>query len=175
MKYRRFGRTGWDVSEVGYGMWGMASWSGSEDQESLRAMQRGVELGINFFDTAAAYGNGHSEKLLGQLVRANPDKQLYTATKIPPKSQQWPSRRSDTLEESYPPDHLEQQLHQSLEHAGLERFNLIQLHTWEDSWMDDDRWLKRLDELKSQGLFDAIGISVNRWEPWNGVRGFAAI
>ena len=93
MQYRTFGRTGWKVSEIGYGMWGMGSWSGSDDQQSLAALQRAVDLGCNFFDTAWAYGGGRSETLLGQIVRANPDKKLYTATKIPPKNRQWPSRR----------------------------------------------------------------------------------
>jgi len=93
MQYRRFGRTGWQVSEIGYGMWGMASWTGSDDAESLEALERAVQLGCNFFDTAWAYGAGHSEKLLGQLVRAHPDKKLYTASKIPPKNFKWPSRR----------------------------------------------------------------------------------
>src|SRR6267142_1220988 len=103
MKYRPFGKTGWQVSEIGYGMWGMGEWSGSDDEESLRSLQRAVELGCNFFDTAWAYGAGHSEKLLGQLLRTNPDKRLYTATKIPPKNLQWPSRRSYTLDDCFPP------------------------------------------------------------------------
>ncbi len=85
MKYRRFGRTGWEVSEIGYGMWGMASWTNSNDDESLGSLQASVDQGCNFFDTAYAYGNGRSENLLGQIVRANPGKQIYTATKIPPE------------------------------------------------------------------------------------------
>ena len=81
MKYRKFGRTGWMVSEIGYGMWGLAGWTGSDDEESLRSLQRAVDLGCNFFDTAWAYGAGRSERLLGQIVRANRDKRLYLATK----------------------------------------------------------------------------------------------
>src|SRR5918911_3057824 len=99
MRYRRFGRTYWEVSEIGYGMWGMGSWSGSSDEESLESLQRAVDLGCNFFDTAWAYGEGHSEALLGQLVRANTDKRLYTATKIPPRNRKWPSRREFTLDD----------------------------------------------------------------------------
>ncbi len=86
MIYRQLGRTGWKVSKLGHGMWGMGSWTGSDDKESLKALNRSVELGINFFDTAWIYGNGHSEKLLGKLLKAYPNKRLYTATKIPPKS-----------------------------------------------------------------------------------------
>jgi aryl-alcohol dehydrogenase-like predicted oxidoreductase len=129
-----------------------------------------VELGCNFFDTAWAYGEGHSESLLGQLVRLNPDRKLYTATKIPPKNRKWPSRREYALDDSYPPDHIHEYVHKSLKNAGLESFDLIQFHTWEDGWMDDLRWAIALEELKRRGLIRAVGISVNRWEPWNGVR-----
>jgi aryl-alcohol dehydrogenase-like predicted oxidoreductase len=169
MQYRRFGRTGWQVSEIGYGMWGMGGWTGSDDDESLRSLQRSVDLGCNFFDTAWGYGAGHSEGLLGQLVRANPDKKLYTATKMPPKNFIWPSRREFTLEDCFPPDHIEEYVQKSLENAGLDSYDLMQFHTWEDSWLADDRWVHKLADLRSQGLIQAVGISINRWEPWNGV------
>ena len=169
MRLRQFGRTGWQISEIGYGMWGMGGWSNSDDQESLESLQAAAELGCNFFDTAYVYGEGRSEKLLGQLVRANPEKQLYTATKIPPLNKQWPAKAEYTLMESYPPDHVEEFVHRSLENAGLQSFDLIQFHTWEDAWLRDDRWFYRLDDLRSQDLLKAIGISLNRWEPWNGV------
>ena len=170
MKYRRFGRTGWMVSEIGYGMWGMGGWTGSDDAESMKSLQHAVDLGCNFFDTAWGYGAGRSEALLGRLVRDNPNTRLYTATKIPPKNFQWPSRRHFTLDDCFPPDHIEEYVHKSLENAGLESFDLMQFHTWEDSWLGDDRWVKKMDELRRRGLFHAIGISINRWEPWNGVR-----
>ncbi len=170
MKHRRFGRTGRETSEIGYGMWGMAGWAGSDDEESLRSLQRAVDLGCNFFDTAWAYGSGHSERLLGELVRANPGKTLYTATKVPPKNFKWPSRRGYPLDEVFPPDYIERRVHESLEHAGIDRFDLVQFHVWEDDWVDDDRWARKMDDLKRQGLFDAVGISINRWEPWNGIR-----
>jgi aryl-alcohol dehydrogenase-like predicted oxidoreductase len=169
MKYRPFGRLGWPVSEIGYGMWGMGGWTGSNDEESMQALERAVALGCNFFDTAWAYGRGHSERLLGQLVRRHPDKKLYTATKIPPKNFRWPSRREDTLDDCFPPDHIERYVHSSLENAGLDSFDLIQLHTWEDSWLQDDRLAAGIESLKRQGLCRAVGISINRWEPWNGV------
>lgn len=170
MNYRRFGRTGWQVSEIGYGMWGMGEWKGSDDEQSMRSLQRAVELGCNFFDTAWAYGEGHSESLLGQLIRNNPDQKLYTATKIPPKNREWPSQRDFNLDDCFPPDYIEEYVHKSLDNAGIESFDLIQFHTWEDSWVDDDRWAIKLNQLRDQGLIRAIGISINRWEPWNGVR-----
>ncbi len=169
MKYREFGRMEWPVSEMGYGMWGMAEWTDSSDRESMQALQRAVDLGCNFFDTAWAYGSGKSEKMLGELVRANPSKRLYTATKIPPKNLRWPSRREYSLDDCFPPDHIEKYVHSSLENAGLESFDLMQLHVWEDGWLKDDRWYHTLDGLRRQGLFRALGISINRWESWNGV------
>jgi len=174
VRYRRFGRTGWSVSEIGYGMWGMGSWSGSEDEESLRSLQRAVDLGCNFFDTAWAYGEGRSESLLGRLVRANPDRKLYTASKVPPKNRKWPSRRGSTLDDVFPPEYIEEYVHSSLRNSGLESFDLMQFHVCEDEWVEDERWAKKMDELRAQGLVRAVGISINRWEPWNGVRAVRA-
>lgn len=170
MKYRTFGRTNWKVSEIGYGMWGMAGWTGSDDEESLQSLQLAADLGCTFFDTAWGYGAGKSEGLLGQLVRANPDKKLFTATKMPPKNFKWPARREYTLEDCFPPDHIEEYVNRSLKNSGLESFDLMQFHTWEDDWLRDERGIKKMIELKEQGLFRAIGISLNRWEPWNGVK-----
>ncbi len=170
MKYRRFGRTNWQVSEIGYGMWGMGGWTGSDDQESLASLQLAIDLGCNFFDTAWGYGEGHSEALLGQIIRANPDRKLYTATKIPPKNFVWPSRREFSLDDCFPPDHIEEYVTNSLNNSGLESFDLMQFHVWEDHFIEDERWVNRVADLKGQGLFKAIGISINRWEPWNAVQ-----
>ncbi len=170
MNYRRFGRSGWNVSEIGYGMWGMAGWTGSQDTESLDSLQRSIDLGCNFFDTAWAYGNGHSEQLLGKILRANPGKTLYTATKIPPKNRRWPSRREFSLDESYPPDYIEEYLNKSLKNIGVETLDLIQFHTWEDGWLDDVRLPRAIEKLRKSGKVRAVGISINRWEPWNGIR-----
>ncbi len=169
MKYRKFGRTDWQVSEIGYGMWGMAGWTGSDDEESMRSLQHAVDLGCNFFDTAWGYGAGKSEGLLGELVRSNPDRKIHTATKLPPKNFKWPSKREQTLEDCFPPDHIEEYVEKSLQNAGLDSFDLMQFHTWEDTWLKDDNWAVKMVDLKSQGLFHAIGISLNRWEPWNGI------
>ncbi len=170
MNYRRLGRTNWSVSEIGYGMWGMGNWKGTEDELTVDVLQRAVDLGCNFFDTALAYGEGRSEALLGQVVRANPNKRIYTSTKVPPLNRQWPSRREFTLDDCFPPAHIEESVHQSLKNTGLESLDLVLFHTWEDRWLDDDRWAKKLDELRRAGLIHAFGISINRWEPWNGVR-----
>lgn len=170
MNYRRFGKLGWKVSEIGYGMWGMGGWTGSDDEESIHSLQTAVNRGCNFFDTAWGYGAGHSEGLLGQVVRNNPGTRLFTATKLPPKNFMWPSKREYALDDCFPPDHIEEYLHKSLKNLGLPFVDLIQFHTWEDSWLEDDSWVYKLDDLRSQGLINSVGISINRWEPWNGVR-----
>ncbi|HEY2462237.1 MAG TPA: aldo/keto reductase [Candidatus Acidoferrum sp.] len=178
MKTRRFGRTGWNVSEIGYGMWGMAGWTGSEDAESLESLQRAVDLGCNFFDTAWAYGNGHSEQLLGKILRQNspnaPGKTLYTATKIPPKNRKWPARREFKLDDCFPPDYIFEYVEKSLQNLGLPTLDLIQFHTWEDAWLDDERLPRAIQKLQASGKVRAVGISLNRWEPWNGLRAVRA-
>ncbi|HEY1015553.1 MAG TPA: aldo/keto reductase [Herpetosiphonaceae bacterium] len=170
MRYRSFGRTGWPVSEIGYGMWGMGGWTGSDDDESRQALERSVELGCTFFDTAWGYGAGHSEGLLGELVRAHPERKLYTATKVPPKNFRWPSRRGYTLDETFPADHIREYAEKSLANLGLPRVDLLQFHVWEDDWAEDERWQRAIDDLKREGLIGAAGISINRWEPWNAIR-----
>lgn len=167
MEYRKFGRLGWQVSEMGYGMWGMGGWTESDDAESMQSLHRSVELGCNFFDTAWGYGAGHSEGLLGQLVRSYPDKKLYTASKIPPKNFIWPSRAEFSLDETFPPDHIREYTEKSLENLGLDSLDLMQFHVWEDAWANDERWQKAVDDLKREGLIKAMGVSVNRWEPNN--------
>ena len=170
MRYRRFGRTNWQVSEVGYGMWGMAGWTGSDDAESLASLNRSIDLGCNFFDTAWAYGDGHSEELLGKALRAHPGKKLYVASKIPPKNREWPSRREFSLDVSYPPEYVFAYLEKSLTNVGVDSLDLIQYHTWEDNWLDDDRTIRTIEQLRASGKVRAVGISMNRWEPSNGVR-----
>ena len=174
MNYRRFGRAGWQVSDIGYGMWGMGAWTGSDDAESLASLQRAIDLGCNFFDTAWVYGNGHSEKLLGEVLRKNSGKKLYVATKVPPKNREWPARASATVDESYPPAHIEEYVERSLQNLGFESLDLIQLHTWQDKWLNDTRLIAALEKLKSSGKVHAVGISLNRWEPFNGVKAVRA-
>lgn len=167
MHTRPFGRLGWPVSTLGYGMWGLASWSGSDDALVGEALELAVTEGVNFFDTAWGYGRGASERVLGQLVRAHPDKRLYTATKIPPKNLTWPSQRIFTLDDCFPPDHIRAFAERSLENLGVGCIDVLQFHVWEDGWARDARWQRAMDDLKREGLVRGIGVSVNRWEPWN--------
>ena len=170
MKYRTFGRTGWDVSDVGYGMWGMAGWSGSDDEESLASLDHAIALGCNFFDTAWAYGDGHSEILLGRTLKRHSGKRLYSATKIPPKNRKWPARPEFTLDEVYPADYIREYTEKSLTNLGVSTIDLQQFHVWSDTWADDERWQRAASSLKEEGLVRAIGISINRWQPENVLR-----
>lgn len=167
MHYRRFGRTGWKVSEIGYGMWGLAGWTGSDQNEVQQALEKSIELGCNFFDTAWGYGAGKSEQILGQLLKQYSNKRLYTATKIPPKNFKWPSKPHYKLEECFPADHIIEYTEKSLKNLGVSSIDLQQFHVWEDSWADHDEWKSAIDKLKKEGKVRFIGISVNRWEPEN--------
>jgi aryl-alcohol dehydrogenase-like predicted oxidoreductase len=167
MEYRRFGRTNWKVSEIGYGMWGLAGWTGSEPDEYEKALGRSVELGCNFFDTAWGYGAGKSEQVLGRLLKKHKDKKLYAATKIPPKNFKWPSRPEYKLEECFPAQHIIEYTEKSLQNLSVERIDLQQFHVWEDGWANNDDWKRAIEKLKKEGKIQHIGISVNRWEPEN--------
>lgn len=167
MQYRTFGRTGWQVSEVGYGMWGMAGWTGSEAEEVNRALDRSVELGCNFFDTAWGYGEGLSEQILNALVKRHREKKLYVATKIPPKNRQWPSKPEYKLQDVFPADYIIEYTEKSLQNLGVETIDLQQFHVWEDDWAQQDEWKEAITKLTQQGKVQAWGVSVNRWEPDN--------
>jgi aryl-alcohol dehydrogenase-like predicted oxidoreductase len=170
MQYRRFGRTGWQVSEIGYGMWGMGGWTGSDDEESRRALDCALALGCNFFDTAWAYGQGKSETLLGEALRAHRGATAYVATKIPPKNMKWPGKPEYPVEDTYPAAHIREYTEKSLRNLGVETIDLQQFHVWSDAWAADDGWKKAIDDLKREKLVRFVGISVNRWEATNVLR-----
>ena len=158
------------MSEVGYGMWGMAGWTGSDDKESYQSLDRAVELGCNFFDTAWAYGDGHSERLLGATLRKHKGQRLYVATKIPPKNRRWPAKPEYTLDDVFPPDHIREYCEDSLRNIGVSKIDLLQFHVWSDHWTEDRRWQKAVDDLKREKLVEGIGLSINRWQPENALR-----
>ena len=167
MKYRKFGKTSWEVSEIGYGMWGLAGWTGSEQAEVARSLDRSVELGCNFFDTAWGYGAGLSEQILGQLMQRHSSKQLYAATKIPPKNFKWPSKSHFRLQDCFPADHIIEYTEKSLKNLKVECIDLQQFHVWEDHWSTQDDWKKAVEKLINDGKVKHFGVSVNRWEPNN--------
>jgi aryl-alcohol dehydrogenase-like predicted oxidoreductase len=170
MHYRTFGRTGWKVSEIGYGMWGLAGWTGNDDEETNRSLDLSVAKGCQFFDTAWGYGAGRSEQILGALVRRHKDQRLYIATKIPPKNFTWPSRREFTLDDCFPSAHIREYTEKSLKNLGVDCIDLQQFHVWEDSWASDERWQRTVEDLKKEGKILAAGISINRWEPENALQ-----
>src|SRR5262245_62109879 len=170
MHYRTFGRTGWRVSEIGYGMWGMGGWTGSDDEESRRSLDRAVELGCNFFDTAYAYGMGRSEQLLGEALRRHPDRKLYVATKVPPMNWKWPGRAETPVSDVFPSAHIVKMTEKSLRNLGTDSMDLQQLHVWSDAWASDAGWQEAVQDLRNRSLIRAFGISVNRWEPSNVVK-----
>jgi aryl-alcohol dehydrogenase-like predicted oxidoreductase len=167
MNYRKFGRTNWEVSEIGYGMWGLAGWKETDKVEVDEALSRSVELGCNFFDTAWGYGAGVSEQILGKLLRQYSDKRLHFATKIPPKNFKWPSKANYLLDDCFPANHIIEYTEKSLKNLNVDCIDLQQFHVWEDSWAHNDEWKKAVDKLKTEGKVKHFGVSVNRWEPDN--------
>ncbi len=167
MQHRRFGRTNWNVSEIGYGMWGLAGWTDSGPSEVDLALERSVELGCNFFDTAWGYGAGKSEQILGALLKRHANKRLYFATKIPPKNFKWPSKASYQLSDCFPAAHIIEYTEKSLKNLGVDCIDLQQFHVWEDSWAHLDDWKLAVEKLRKDGKVKHFGISVNRWEPDN--------
>jgi aryl-alcohol dehydrogenase-like predicted oxidoreductase len=170
MKLRSFGRLGWRVGEIGYGMWGMGGWSGSDDRESMASLELAAARGVNFFDTAQAYGDGHSEQLLGRLLAGHGAERLFAATKVPPMNREWPSRRGVPLAEVFPRDYVRRYVDISRSNLGVDSIDLLQLHVWEDDWLEGGALAETVAELRHEGLIRAFGLSLNRWEPWNGIR-----
>lgn len=170
MEYRRFGRTDWKVSEIGYGMWGMGGWTESDDIQSAKSLDISVERGVNFFDTAWGYGEGHSERLLGELVKRHSDKKLYLASKIPPMNFKWPSKPEYALEDCFPYQHIIDYAEKTLTNLGTDSIDLLQFHVWDDGWGQNDDWQKAVEKLKKEGKVQSFGISVNRWEPENCIK-----
>ena len=167
MHTRRFGRLGWQVSEVGYGLWGMGGWSGSDDEQSMASLDYAIEQGCTFFDTALAYGDGKSEQLLAPVLKRHAAKPLVVATKIPPKNRQWPARPDYKLDDVFPADYIREATEISLKNLDVPTIDLQQFHVWTDEWAGDERWQRAVDDLKAQKLIKGFGISINRWEPTN--------
>jgi aryl-alcohol dehydrogenase-like predicted oxidoreductase len=166
MKYRKLGRTNFEISEMGYGAWGIGGtqWLGGTDDESLAALRRAIEMGLNFIDTALAYGAGHSEQLVGKVAR-EASRRIYVATKVPPKNQLWPARPGIGIEQVFPYDYILRSAERSLKHLGMETIDLLQLHVWNPEWIARDEWRRAFEELKGSGKVRAVGISINDHQP----------
>lgn len=170
MKYRKLGRTGFDVSDVAHGLWGMSGWSGSDDDESLNALQLAADLGCNFFDSAWAYGDGKSDGLLGETIANNKGKRLFTASKIPPMNGMWPALPKYKYRDVFPAEHVFRYTDLILEQLRTDSIDVLQFHVWDDNWTDEPDFRKTVEKLKNDGKIRAFGLSLNRWEPWNGIK-----
>ena len=170
MQYRSLGRTGLQVSEIGYGAWGIgaAHWVGAQEDESVRALNRAIELGVNFIDTARGYGE--SERIVGRVVREHPGEEIYVATKVPPKNGVWPASPGVDPSETFPGEHIRASLEESLQASGLEAFDVVQFHVWSDEWVGRGDWLETVDALKAEGKLRFFGVSINDLEPENAIR-----
>jgi len=166
MKYRKLGRTNFEVSEVGYGAWGIGGsmWIGASDKESLAALHRAIGHGINLIDTALVYGNGHSEELVGRAI-TDEDKPVYLATKVPPKNRTWPAAPGVGIENVFPREYVMQCAEESLRNLRLERIDLLQLHVWNPDWLGHGELARAFEDLKTQGKVRAVGISINDHQP----------
>jgi aryl-alcohol dehydrogenase-like predicted oxidoreductase len=169
MKYRKLGRTNIDVSDISYGLWGMSGWSGSDDAGSLRGLQTSVDLGCNFFDTAWAYGNGKSDALLGEIISRNKNKKLFAASKIPPLNDMWPAKPSYAYGDVFPIKHVLKYARKIREKLRVETIDVLQFHVWDDHWTGEPEFRETVEELKGSGLIRWFGLSLNRWEPENGI------
>jgi aryl-alcohol dehydrogenase-like predicted oxidoreductase len=170
LKYRRLGRTGFEVSDVAQGLWGMSDWSGSDDPESLGAMQLAVDLGCNFFDTAWAYGAGKSDGLLGETMSRNSGTRLYAASKIPPANDRWPALPEYKYKDVFSADHVFNYADLIRKKLRVETIDLLQFHVWDDSWTDEPEFRSTVEKLKREKWIRYFGLSINRWEPWNGIK-----
>lgn len=167
MHYRPLGKTGLSVSGIGFGAWGIGGsmWIGAQEDESVRALRRAIDLGINVIDTARGYGE--SERIVGKVVREHRGDPLYVATKVPPKNQAWPAPSGVDPAEAYPGDHIRASLETSLRVSGLDAFDILQFHVWSDEWVGRGDWLETIGELKKEGKIRLFGVSINDYQPEN--------
>jgi len=170
MRHRKLGRTGFDVSEIGFGAWGIsgAQWIGASTTESLKTLRAAIEQGIDFIDTALAYGDGASERLVGQIVREAGGR-VRVATKVPPKNLIWPAQPGIGIEEVFPYDHIMASVEESLRNLNIDCIDLLQLHVWNPDWVGREEWRRAFADLKSSGKVRAVGVSINDHQPDSGI------
>jgi aryl-alcohol dehydrogenase-like predicted oxidoreductase len=170
MEYRALGKTGLNVSEIGYGAWGIGAsmWIGASEGESIRALHRAIELGVNFIDTARGYGE--SERIVGGVLRDHPGEQIAVATKVPPKNGMWPAPAGLDPADSFPGKHIRASLEESLRQSGMEAFDILQFHVWSDDWIGRGDWLETISDLKQEGKIRFFGVSINDLQPDNAIQ-----
>jgi aryl-alcohol dehydrogenase-like predicted oxidoreductase len=160
MKYRTFGRLGWKVSEIGFGAWAIGgSWGTQNDADSIAALNRALDLGCNFIDTAQGYGNGRSERTIAQVLKQRRGERIYVATKIPPAPGSWPPTPYDRVEDRFSEPYLRERLERSLRDLQTDCIDIVQLHTWTRSWNAQPTALETLRKFQNEGKLRGIGIS----------------
>jgi aryl-alcohol dehydrogenase-like predicted oxidoreductase len=166
MKYRSLGSSEATISEIGFGAWGIGGkqWRGGQDDQSLKALRRSFELGVNLVDTALAYGDGHSEQLVGQAVKSSFHK-VHIATKIPPMNRIWPAKADTSIAEVFPYDYIIRSTEESLRNLGMEQIYLQQFHVWTDAWTKTEEWRRAIEDLRQSGKVRYFGISISEHEP----------
>lgn len=166
IKRRTLGRTGFQVSEIGFGAWGLGGnqWRGHSEEEARAALRRALELGVNFIDTALAYNEGHSERIIGEILRET-GAQAYVATKVPPKNRIWPAQPGIGIEEVFPYDYVIRSTETSLRNLGVETLDLQQFHVWNPEWLGRDDWRRAIEDTKRAGKVRFWGISINDHQP----------
>ncbi len=171
MEYRRFGKTELLISEIGYGAWGIggAMWQGSKDADSIQALYRAFDLGVNFVDTALIYGDGHSESLVGGVLKKRSEK-IYVASKIPPKNGKWPARLGTPLRDAFPYDYIIKSTETSLSNLRTDTIDIQQFHVWDDSWATEKEWQDAIAKLKEDGKIRFFGVSINDHQPDNALK-----
>jgi aryl-alcohol dehydrogenase-like predicted oxidoreductase len=176
MNKRPLGRTGLRVSEIGFGAWGIggAQWIGATEDESLRALNRAVDLGLNLVDTALAYGDGESERIVGRLLKERRADEVLVATKVPPMNLAWPASPEVPVSEVFPADHVVRSCEMSLRNLAAERIDLLQLHVWHDRYLEQDGWRDALLGLKKSGKVRFVGVSVSEHDADSAVRAASA-
>ena len=170
MKYRKLGRTDFEVSEIGDGLWGMSGWTGSNDGESLASMQMAVDLGCNFFDTAWAYGEGKSDGMLGEVMQRNSGNRLYAASKIPPANDRWPALPKYKYREVFSAEHVFKYTDRIRKQLQVDSIDVLQFHVWSDTWTEEPEFRSTVEKLKKDGWIRFFGLSINRWEPENSLK-----
>lgn len=160
MKYRSFGRLGWQISEIGFGAWaiGGSGWGEQKEEDSVKALHAALDQGCNFIDTAQGYGNGRSEEIIGKVLRERKE-EVYVATKVPPVAGTWPPSPYDQVDGRYPEEHLRKSVEGSLKRLQTDCLDVLQLHTWTRAWNARPEALEILGRLKREGKIRGVGIS----------------
>jgi aryl-alcohol dehydrogenase-like predicted oxidoreductase len=173
MRRRELGRTGISVSEIGYGAWGIgkSQWVGADDEKSMESLNAARDAGVNFFDTALAYGMGHSEKLIAKAFGNS--REVIIASKVPPKDFVWPAADESRLKDVFPRDYVLSSLDETLSNLGREQVDVYQFHVWNDRWASEDEWLKTAQHMRDSGKVRVVGISINDHQPANSLKALA--